>query len=550
MQETTIMNIKTVLEENRLSLENGDGLRLTQKGKEFATEIIPSAVEPKPPRVQCLSWPILHAETSQYPVIAEHTTPSGLVVPDPKLLPAKSLQKPVATLPKSVESSPIDILRKMAAAVPMQYRPREKWRDELVNRVMACDIAEVLLNMLALQKSPELQKYFANGGGADVTMEINLRGIWERLNINAGCLWNIRSVDASIFAIRLVNYRGNFFTPEARIDLKAISEHYNYVPLLSIATIYNNQVESQLEKYSYEMAMRVCEDFSIDPAEYPCKSNLPFGEKDIQYSALTTQNRVVGGVPFRGKGGIRYYLQQWLIDGSVSGQEDEYVYVPVSSLVAKGCPLTRPSYVPPEEPLFFRQDEILQNDDRPVFMTSQLHFAIEAEAHAECIITTAWRLEECLNVEDVLPWAIFKGKVVFYLLIASSDPNAKKREFEMAIRVCSKLKTAGSAHPQIITVIDGQIGDDVYKEHEFWKARNALGIEEADMGDFPDLDEQPELPGGPTAIDYIKLKNLMLILWRRKGRQNLDVIAFGVQNGVQSECSQICGILLWRRREV
>ena len=506
------IDIFDFLDEHTTELEDGDEVKISRRNSEEAeVEIMPSKVENKPPpRLRSYSLPILHTTTSQYPVIAEHTTASGLVVPDSRTLPATSLQKPVEALPISMPSaSAIEILNNLA--VFKHYRPYGKWRDELVNRIIACDVAEVLLNMLAIQGSPELQKYFANGGGADVIMEIFYGCTHERFSINSGRLWNIRSIDASIFAISLVDNRGNIFN-EVRIDLKKMSDYYNYAPLLSMATIYNNQDESQLEKNIYEMAMRICDDFSIDPAEYPSKKPLPFGDKAIQYSALSNQNIVEGGVPFKGKGGgTRYCLQKRPIHGG-----NEYVYVPVSPLAAHGCPLTRLSYVPPEESLFFRQDEILRNDGRHIFMTSQLDFAFKAASCVECIVTTAWRLECCLDEDGVLPWAIFKGKVIYYLLIVNSEPNDRKREFEMAMRICAKLKSAGSAHPKVITVIDGQIGDVVHEENSFWKLRNYLGIEEADMGNFPDLDEPPELPGGPTAIAYIKLKNFMLVLGEPK----------------------------------
>ena len=217
------IDIFNFLDEQTTELNDGDEVVITRRNsKEAEVKIVTPKVEPKLlPRSQIYSCPILHTTTSQYPLIAEHATPSGLVVPDSRTLPATSLQKPVVALPMSVSgSSPIELLKNKPIAA--SYRPNDKWRDELVNRIMVCDTAEVLLDMLAIQGSPELQKYFANGGGADVTMEILNFGTRERLNINAGRLWNIRSVDASILSIRLVDNRGNIFN-EAQIDLKKVS---------------------------------------------------------------------------------------------------------------------------------------------------------------------------------------------------------------------------------------------------------------------------------------------------------------------------------------
>ncbi len=500
------MDIKSILEKNTSALEHGAGLRISPNGEEPAeVEIIlpGEKTQPSPP-----PQPSLHIGQSQFTLIGVHASHSGLMMPNPKVLPASEIQVSNRNAPPKLES-PLGILRGMAAP---KYQSRERWRDETVNRIMVCDMAEVLLSELAIQGSPELQKYFANGGGADVTMAIP--NGYASININTRWLWNIRAADASIFSRRLVDNHG-YVIVSAEVDLKWIVPVLQNCPLLAFATTYNHD-EGVLEKHAYEMAMRICEDFSIDPAEYPSKCSLPLGEKAIQYSALSNQNIVEGGVPFRGKGGgIRYYLQKRPINGGVYGQAD-YVYVPVSPLVAHGCALTRLSYVPPEHALFFRQDEITKDDGRPIFMTSQLDFAFEAASCAECIVTTAWRLEDCLNQEGVLPWDIFKGKVVYFLLNASSDATAKKHEFETAMRICAKLRSAGTAHPRIIPVIDGQIGDVIYEEHEFWKLRNALEVEDAEMADFPDFGEQAEVSGGETAIDYIKQKNLMLILGEAK----------------------------------
>lgn len=509
-----------ILKQNEAALENGAGLRIPLKGgePEPEVEILPPKEDAQPiPQHLPYSWPqpSLHIEHSQCSLIGVHTSPSGLVRPTQKVLPASEIQVSGGNALPQSGISPLEILRGMVAP---QHRPRERWRDEAVNRIMTCDTAEVLLSKLALERRPELQKYFANGGGVAVTMAIPNGNGYASIPINTRWLWNIRAADASIFSNRLVDNLGNVIA-SADVDIRLIIPVLQNCPLLSFAAAYNNHDEGVIGKHAYEMAMRICEDFSLDPAEYPSKSSLPLGENVIQYSALANQNIVEGGVPFRGNGGgIRYYLQKRTIRfcGAYGQVVTEHAYVPVSPLVATGCALTRLSYVPPEHALFFRQDEISRNDGRPIFMTTQLDFAFEVASRAECIVTTAWRLEDCLGEAGVLPWGIFKGKVVHYLLIASSDATAKKHEFEMAMRICAKLKSAGTAHPQLIPVIDGQIGDAVYEEHEFWKLRNALEIEDAEMAGFPDLGEQAEVSGAPTAIDYIKQKNLMLILGEAK----------------------------------
>ena len=346
--------------------------------------------------------------------------PNGLQLPIPQLIlpPAISIAPCMDYSP--VDATPSERLRN--SKLDLSYRTHDNRKEE--NDLLVREQAELCLNEAVSKGAKETQKYFPSGGSyLLVRMQPNPNTAWIPVDITAKDYWNLVYAKPSLqYGITCPN--GEFHHIEFDLSNFTLSQTQ---PLLAISTFSNYRGTNS--EHMTAMAYRICEDNGSDPSCYPENCNKSFSENSpLRFSVLSEQHIPLFSIPFRGKGGqTRYYIQRIILSDSGDGIF-KAIYLPLVLVVREGCPISRPSYIPPENSIFLRQDEILAHDGRTVFMTNNFDVAFDAFYIADFIVTTAWRLEYCLNDDGVLPWAIFKGMVVFYLLIVNSDQNVRKRE--------------------------------------------------------------------------------------------------------------------------